>query len=52
MDYEDLTGEEVFEVDPATERFIKVMLEHTKRILYIVDFWDAATANFKKKIFK
>ena len=46
-DQEDLAGKEVLEVGSGAGRFSKVMLEHTKGILYSVDFSDAVTANFK-----
>ena len=46
-DQEDLVGKEVLEVGSGAGRFSKVLLEHTKGILYSVDFSDAVTANFK-----
>tara|TARA_B110000438_G_scaffold278764_1_gene302600 strand:- start:1248 stop:2216 length:969 start_codon:yes stop_codon:yes gene_type:complete len=46
-DQEDLAGKEVLEVGSGAGRFSKVMLEHTKGILYSVDYSDAVTANFK-----
>ena len=46
-DQEDLAGKEVLEVGSGAGRFSKVMLEHTKGILYSVDFSDSVTANFK-----
>ena len=46
-DQEDLTGKDVLEVGSGAGRFSKVLLEHTKAILYSVDFSDAVTANFK-----
>jgi ubiquinone/menaquinone biosynthesis C-methylase UbiE len=46
-DQEDLMGKEVLEVGSGAGRFSKVILEHTKGVLYSVDFSDAVTANFK-----
>jgi len=46
-DQEDLAGKEVLEVGSGAGRFSKVVLEHTKAILYSVDYSDAVTANFK-----
>jgi 2-polyprenyl-3-methyl-5-hydroxy-6-metoxy-1,4-benzoquinol methylase len=44
-DQEDLMGKEVLEVGSGAGRFSKVILEHTKGVLYSVDFSDAVTAN-------
>ena len=46
-DEEDLTGQCILEVGSGAGRFSKVVLEHTKAVLYSVDYSDAVTANFK-----
>ncbi len=46
-DQEDLTGQCILEVGSGAGRFSKVVLEHTKAMLYSVDYSDAVTANFK-----
>ena len=46
-DQEDLAEKKVLEVGSGAGRFSKVILEHTKGILYSVDFSDSVTANFK-----
>ncbi len=46
-DQEDLAGKGVLEVGSGAGRFSKVVLEHTKAVLYSVDYSDAVTANLK-----
>ncbi len=46
-DKEDLTGQCILEVGSGAGRFSKVVLEHTKAILYSIDYSDAVAANFK-----
>ena len=46
-DQEDLTGQCILEVGSGAGRFSKVVLEHTKAVLYSVDYSDAVTANFR-----
>jgi SAM-dependent methyltransferase len=46
-DQEDLSGKYILEVGSGAGRFSRVVLEHTKGILYSVDYSDAVTANFK-----
>jgi len=46
-DQEDLTGQCILEVGSGAGRFSKVVLEHTKAVLYSVDYSDAVSANFK-----
>lgn len=46
-DQEDLSGKCILEVGSGAGRFSKVVLEHTKAVLYSVDYSDAVTANFK-----
>ena len=46
-DQEDLSGKNILEVGSGAGRFSKVVLEHTKGILYSIDYSDAVTANFK-----
>jgi len=46
-DQEDLSGKYVLEVGSGAGRFSKVVLEHTKAILFSVDYSDAVTANLK-----
>ena len=46
-DREDLSGNDILEVGSGAGRFSKVVLEHTKGVLYSVDYSDAVTANFK-----
>lgn len=46
-DKEDLSGKSILEVGSGAGRFSKVVLEHTKGILYSVDYSDAVTANFR-----
>lgn len=46
-DQEDLSEKSILEVGSGAGRFSKVVLEHTKGILYSVDYSDAVTANFR-----
>lgn len=46
-DGEELSGKEILEVGSGAGRFSKVVLEHTKGVLYSVDYSDAVTANFR-----
>jgi SAM-dependent methyltransferase len=46
-DMEDLSEKSILEVGSGAGRFSKVVLEHTKGILYSVDYSDAVTANFR-----
>jgi ubiquinone/menaquinone biosynthesis C-methylase UbiE len=46
-DQEDLTGMNILEVGSGAGRFSKVLLEHTKGMIYSVDYSDAVTANYK-----
>ena len=46
-DQEDLTGQCILEVGSGAGRFSKVVLEHTKAVLYSVDYSDAVTSNFR-----
>ena len=46
-DQEDLSGKDILEVGSGAGRFSKVVLEHTKGVLYSIDYSDAVTANFR-----
>lgn len=46
-DQEDLSGKDILEVGSGAGRFSKVVLEHTKGMLYSIDYSDAVTANFR-----
>ena len=46
-DKEDLTGKNILEVGSGAGRFTKIVLEETGANLYIVDYSDAVSANFR-----
>ena len=46
-DKEDFYKKNILEVGSGAGRFSRVVLEHTKGVLYSVDYSDAVTANFK-----